>query len=46
MAVAASILAGATTRLPELLAAECARMNAAGITTASEMAFDPRFRSA
>nr|WP_271214255.1 amidohydrolase [Rhodococcus wratislaviensis]GLK41786.1 hypothetical protein GCM10017611_86620 [Rhodococcus wratislaviensis] len=46
MSVAASILAGATTRLPELLAAECARMNAAGITTASEMAFDPRFRSA
>ncbi|MEU2001961.1 amidohydrolase [Rhodococcus sp. NPDC019627] len=43
MAVAANVLAGATARLPELLAAECARMNAVGITTVSEMAFDPRF---
>ncbi|MCQ4119950.1 amidohydrolase [Rhodococcus tibetensis] len=46
MAVAANVLAGATARLPELLAAECARMNAVGVTTVSEMAFDPRFSAA
>ena len=28
---------------PQLLAAECARLNAAGLTTCSEMAFDPMF---
>ncbi|WP_072688040.1 amidohydrolase [Rhodococcus marinonascens] len=46
MAVAGKVLAGAVTRLPELLSAECARMNAAGVTTTSEMAFDPNFRAA
>ncbi|MFZ2174325.1 MAG: amidohydrolase [Rhodococcus sp. (in: high G+C Gram-positive bacteria)] len=44
MAVALKWLADDAARLPELLAAECARMNAAGITTTSEMSFDPRFR--
>ncbi|MBU9766680.1 amidohydrolase [Mycobacterium sp. TNTM28] len=29
---------------PEMLAAECARLNRAGLTTCSEMAFDPMFR--
>ncbi|MDV3125473.1 amidohydrolase [Mycobacterium sp. 21AC1] len=29
---------------PAMLAAECARLNAAGLTTCSEMAFDPMFR--
>lgn len=29
---------------PQMLAAECARLNAAGLTTCSEMAFDPMFR--
>ncbi|MFC4603923.1 amidohydrolase [Rhodococcus kronopolitis] len=31
---------------PALLAAECARLNAAGITTIGEMSFDPRMRPA
>lgn len=31
---------------PQLLAAECARLNAAGITTVAEMSFDPRMRPA
>ncbi|MDI9916193.1 amidohydrolase [Rhodococcus sp. IEGM 1379] len=31
---------------PALLAAECARLNAAGITTVAEMSFDPRMRPA
>ncbi|OYD68618.1 amidohydrolase [Rhodococcus sp. OK302] len=31
---------------PALLAAECARLNAAGITTIAEMSFDPRMRPA
>jgi predicted amidohydrolase YtcJ len=30
---------------PEMLLAECARLNRAGLTTCSEMAFDPMFRS-
>ncbi|AOW91938.1 amidohydrolase [Rhodococcus sp. WMMA185] len=46
MAVAAKLLAGGIARLPELLSAECARLNAAGVTTTSEMAFDPNFRTA
>jgi predicted amidohydrolase YtcJ len=29
---------------PAMLRAECARLNRAGLTTCSEMAFDPRFR--
>ena len=29
---------------PQMLAAECARLNRAGLTTCSEMAFDPMFR--
>jgi predicted amidohydrolase YtcJ len=29
---------------PAMLLAECARLNRAGLTTCSEMAFDPRFR--
>jgi predicted amidohydrolase YtcJ len=29
---------------PEMLLAECARLNRAGLTTCSEMAFDPMFR--
>ncbi|MFC9786310.1 amidohydrolase [Rhodococcus sp. NPDC127528] len=32
--------------LAELLSAECARLNAAGITTIAEMSFDPRLRPA
>ena len=31
---------------PEMLLAECARLNRAGLTTCSEMAFDPSFRPA
>src|SRR6201999_884633 len=29
---------------PAMLLAECARLNRAGLTTCSEMAFDPNFR--
>ncbi|WP_273733146.1 amidohydrolase [Mycolicibacterium septicum] len=32
------------TDYPAMLAAECARLNRAGLTTCSEMAFDPMFR--
>ncbi|ANR91009.1 amidohydrolase [Mycobacterium avium subsp. avium] len=33
-----------TAGYPRMLHAECARLNRAGLTTCSEMAFDPRFR--
>jgi predicted amidohydrolase YtcJ len=41
-----SLLAGAIAPgdYPAMLAAECARLNRAGLTTCSEMAFDPVFR--
>jgi predicted amidohydrolase YtcJ len=40
------LLAGATdaSDYPAMLRAECARLNRAGLTTCSEMAFDPGFR--
>ncbi len=40
------LLAGAITpsEYPAMLLAECARLNRAGLTTCSEMAFDPKFR--
>ncbi|WP_137726215.1 amidohydrolase [Prescottella subtropica] len=44
VAVAGRLLVSAASRFPELLAAECARMNAVGVTTVSEMAFDPAMR--
>lgn len=45
IAIAGPVLASATGRFPELIAAECARLNAAGVTTVSEMAFDPAMRA-
>ncbi len=41
IAIAGPVLASAAGRFPDLLAAESARLNAAGVTTVSEMAFDP-----
>ncbi|MDO3637173.1 amidohydrolase [Mycolicibacterium arseniciresistens] len=40
------LMAGATSiaDFPQMLLAECARLNKAGLTTCSEMAFDPVFR--
>ena len=40
------LLAGAIqpSDYPAMLLAECARLNRAGLTTCSEMAFDPMFR--
>lgn len=40
------LLAGAVTPAdyPDMLRAECARLNRAGLTTCSEMAFDPNFK--
>ncbi|WP_305094351.1 amidohydrolase [Prescottella sp. R16] len=45
LAVAGPLVAAAAARYPELIAAECARMNAVGVTTVSEMAFDPAMRA-
>jgi len=45
IAIAGPVLASAARRFDELIAAECARMNAAGVTTVSEMAFDPQMRA-
>jgi predicted amidohydrolase YtcJ len=41
-----SLMSGAVqaTDYPAMLRAECARLNRAGLTTCSEMAFDPHFR--
>ncbi|QBJ98816.1 amidohydrolase [Rhodococcus sp. ABRD24] len=46
LAVAGRVLSLDPAGFPALLAAECARMNAAGVTTVSEMAFDPAMRPA
>ncbi|MGO4204334.1 amidohydrolase [Rhodococcus sp. TAF43] len=46
LAIASPQLLSNADRFPQLLAAECARMNAAGVTTVSEMAFDPAMRPA
>ncbi|WP_433611194.1 amidohydrolase [Prescottella agglutinans] len=45
MAIAGPLLASAAARFGDLIAAECARMNAVGVTTVSEMAFDPKMRA-
>nr|WP_254597411.1 amidohydrolase [Prescottella equi] len=45
IAIAGPVLASAAGRFPDLLAAESARLNAAGVTTVSEMAFDPGMRA-
>ncbi|PTR30281.1 hypothetical protein C8K36_102129 [Rhodococcus sp. OK519] len=45
IAIAGPVLASAAERFPELIAAESARMNAVGVTTVSEMAFDPAMRA-
>lgn len=43
--IAAPVLTAAARRFPELIAAESRRLNAAGVTTISEMAFDPGMRA-
>lgn len=45
IAIAGSVLAAASARFPDLLAAESQRLNAVGVTTISEMAFDPAMRA-
>ncbi len=45
MAIAGPLLVSAAARFGDLIAAECARMNAVGVTTVSEMAFDPKMRA-